>query len=201
MPALKRSSSALIARTGIGGLLLLTLASCASTTEPISPCCYTGNLALAHVEDVKLALADGNKVGFPQAFPGYQSQSGPFTTAFPFRKVEIAQVTHGALRPVLPQYDANENGNLEEPELTVLYIREAAIGLGLNVDHVATTDRTDALVLSAGETGGLVRYVNANMDRMAPAARDIFKKLELIGLEQRSKGSENDGRMNKIFVP
>ncbi len=195
------SSFALGARAGIGALMMVTLASCASTSEPVTPCCYTGDVALAHVEDVKLALTDGKEVAFRQAFPGYESQPGPFTTAFPFRKVEIARVTHGVLRPVLPQYDANDNGNLEEPELTVLYIREAALGLGLNVDHVATSDRADALVLSAGETGGLVRYVNTNMDRMAPASKDIFKKLELVGRELRNRGSENDGRMPKIIVP
>ena len=178
-----------------------TLASCASTTQPVQPCCYTGDVALAHVEDVKLTLTDGSRIGFAEAFPGYESQPGPFTTAVPFRKVEIAEVTFGALRPVLPQYDANDNGNLEEPELTVLYIREAALGMGLNVDYVATDNRADALVLSAGETGGLVRYVKANMDQMAPPAQDIFKKLELLGIKLRSKGSENDGRTNKIFVP
>ncbi len=201
MPLSGNSSFALGARAGIGALMMVTLVSCASTSEPLTPCCYTGNFALAHVEDVKLALTDGKEMGFRQAFPGYESQPGPFTTAFPFRKVEIARVTHAALRPVLPQYDANDNGNLEEPELTVLYIREAALGLGLNVDHVATSDRADALILSPGETGGLVRYVNANLDRMAPSQKDIFKKLELVGRELRNRGSENDGRMPKIFVP
>ena len=197
----KSSLRKTVGRTAIGAALLATLASCASTMELVPPCCYTGDVALAHVEDVKLTLSDGSRVGFTQAFPGYQSQTGPFTTAFPFRKVEIAEVTLGALRPVLPQYDANDNGNLEEPELTVLYIREAALGLGLNVDYVATDDRADALVLSAGEIGGLVRYVKANMDQMTPPARDIFKKMELLGIKLRSKGSENDGRTNKIFVP
>ncbi len=202
MSALHSSSFGTGARSVIGALLLTTLASCASTTEPIPPCCYTGEVALAHVRDVQLALADGNKIGFQQAFPGYATQSGVFTTGFPFNKVEIAQVTYGALRPVLPQYDANENGNLEQPELTVLYIREAALGLGLKVDHVATNDRVDALILSQGEIGGLVRYVDANFERMTAEAQDIFKKLKLVGLDQRSRGTENDNRkMKKIFIP
>ena len=189
-------------RAGTGALFLILLSSCASTTEPVPPCCYTGDVALAHVRDVQLALSDGNKVGFTQAFPGYEAQSGVFTTAFPFNKVEIAQVTYGALRPVLPQYDANGNGRLEQPELTVLYIREAALGLGLGVDYVAANERVDALVLSAGESGGLVRYVDGNLERMTPAARDIFKKLKMVGLDIRSKGSENDGRrMNKFLEP
>jgi hypothetical protein len=153
------------------------------------------------VRDVQLALSDGNKVGFLQAFPGYESQSGLFTTAFPFPEVEIAQITYAVLSSVLPQYDANENGNMEEPELTVLYIREAGLGLGLKVDHVATDKRVDALVLPAVETGGLVRYVNVNLDRMTPEARDIFNKLELVRIDLRSRGSENDGSDSLIIIP
>lgn len=196
------SSFALASRTGIGALLLISLTSCASTTEPIPPCCYTGDAELAHVRDVKLALSDGNKVSFPQAFPGYQAQSGVFTTAFPFDEVEISQVTYGALRPVLPQYDANDNGNLEQPELTVLYIREAALGLGLNVDHVATDKRVDALVLPTGEIGGLVRYVDGNVERMSPEAQGIFKKLAMVGIDLRSRGSESNGlEKSNVFVP
>ncbi len=201
MSASKSFSFEIGARTGICALLLTTLASCASTTEPIPPCCYTGEVELAYVRDVQLALSDGSKVGFLQAFPGYESQSGLFTTAFPFNEVEIAQVTYGVLRPVLPQYDANENGNLEEPELTVLYIREGALGLGLNVNHLTTDKRVDALVLPAGEVGGLVRYVNSNLDRMTPPAQDIFKKLKLVGIDLRGRGSENNGMDSTIFVP
>ncbi len=202
MSTLHSCSFALATRTGVCALLMMTLTSCASTTEPIPPCCYTGDAELAHVRDVQLALSDGENISFPEAFPGYQAQSGLFTTAFPFDKVEISQVTYGALRPVLPQYDANDNGNLEQPELTVLYIREAALGLGINVDHVATNKRVDALVLPTGEIGGLVRYVDGNLERMSPAARDIFKKLALVGIDLRSRGSENNGiEKNSVFVP
>lgn len=186
---------------GTGALLLLSLSSCAFTTEPIEPCCYKGDFELAHVRDVNLVLSDGSRVPFSQAFPGYQPQLGIFTTAFPFREVRISQVTYGALRPVLPQYDANESTVLQEPELTVLYIREAALGLGLNVDHLAANERVDALVLPASEIGGLVRYVNDNRSRMTPEAQQIFKELALVGIDQRSKGSENDGSDNMIVVP
>lgn len=186
----------------MGALLLIALSACASTTEPIPPCCYTGNVELAHVRDVQLALSNGERIQFSQAFPGYEPQSGMFTTAFPFNKVTIARVTYGALLPVLPQYDANGNGHLEEPELTILYIREAALGLGLNVDHMSVGDRVDALVLPAGEAGGLVRYVNGNVDRMTPSAQSIFQKLAWLGRDLRNQGSENDGReVDKMFVP
>jgi hypothetical protein len=188
-------------RAGVGALLLLTLSSCASTTEPVDPCCYKGEYQLAHVRDLNLVLADGSTVSFSQAFPGYQAQSGVFTTAFPFREVRISDVTYGALRPVLPQYDANQNAMLQEPELSVLYIREAALGLGLNVDHLATGNRVDALVLSTSEIGGLVRYVNDNLRGMTPEAQRIFGELALVGIDQRSRGSENDGSDSMIVVP
>ena len=66
---------------------------------------------------------------------------------------------------------------------------------------MATDKRVDALVLPAVETGGLVRYVNVNLDRMTPEARDIFNKLELVRIDLRSRGSENDGSDSLIIIP
>ncbi len=201
MSALKISSFRSGARAGIGALLLLGLVACASTSEPVPPCCYKGNYELGHVRDAQLALSDGKKLGFSQAFPSYQVQSSLFPTGFPFDRAEIAQVVYTPLQPVLPQYDANENGLLEEPELTVLYIREAALGLGLNDNHVEFENRrTGALVLPADEIGGLVRFVNGNVSRMTPSAQDIFQKLDWLGRDLRMRGSENNGNVN-IIIP
>ncbi len=180
--------------------LLLALSACGTTTEPVAPCCYTGEIRLARASDVYLALDNGGKVSFSQAFPGFEPQSGVFTTAFPFRKVEVSDVLYATLLPVLPQYDANGNGWIESPELTVLYIREAAIGLGHSVSYVGVNPRADALVLSKAETGALVRYVNDNRHRMTSAAQTVFRELDLVGRDQREKGSENDGRGNRPFI-
>lgn len=189
-------------RAAVAGVLSLFLSACAATTEPQPPCCYLGDVSLGHVHDLYLGLDDGRRLAFSEAFPGYSARTGFFTTSFPFRRVDIAQITYAALLPVLPQYDANGDGRLEEPELTVLYIREAALGVGHDVRHVGMNDRVDALVLPAGEVGGLVRYVNTHLDQMTPAAQNIFQKLKLVGRDQRRQGSENDGaRDRKLFVP
>jgi hypothetical protein len=180
--------------------LFLALSACGTTTEPLAPCCYVGEVTLARASDVYLELEDGRKTSFSRAFPGFEPQSGMFTTAFPFRTVAISDVLYAALLPVLPQYDANGDGRIQSPELTVLYIREAALGLGHGVRYVGVNPRVDALVLSKSETGALVRYVNDNRHRMTPAAQTVFRELDLVGLDLRQKGSENDGPEKKIYI-
>lgn len=178
-------------RSALAALVALTISACAVTTEPQPPCCYRGDLALAHVDEVYFSLENGNRLDFRQAFPGYEAQSGFFTTAFPFQEADIALVTYQSLLPVLAQYDANGDGRLQEPEITVLYLREAAVGLGHRVNHVGTNARTDALVLPKSESGGLVRYVGQNRSRMTPAAQKVFRDLENLGRDLRLDAPQN----------
>lgn len=189
------------ASAAIAVALSLLVSACASTSEPQPPCCYVGEVRLGHVQDVYLALDDGSRLAFTEAFPGYSAQSGFFNTAFPFNRVDISRITYAALLPVLPQYDANGDGRLEQPELTVLYIREAALGLGHDVRYVGTNERVDALVLPTGEIGGLVKYVNSRLEQMTPSARNVFQKLKLVGRDLRRKGSENDGQQDRRILP
>ena len=189
-------------RSLLAALVSLVLTACASVYEPRPPCCYTGDYKLAHASDVYLALEDGQRLGFHQAFPGYAPETGLFQTAFPFLELEIARVTYAALLPVLPQYDANGDGRIQEPELTVLYIREAALGLGHNVAHVGTNPRTDALVLPGSESGGLVRYVKSRLAQMTPEARAVFRDLVMVGQDLRLEGSEGpDKETDTDFTP
>lgn len=178
------------ARSLLAVLTSLVLTACAGVYEPRQPCCYTGDYQLARVSDVYLALENGQRLAFHQAFPGYAPETGLFQTAFPFLELEISRVTYAALLPVLPQYDANGDGRIQEPELTVLYIREAALGLGHNVAHVGTNPRTDALVLPSSESGGLVRYVKSRLPQMTPESRAVFRELVMAGQDLRLKGSE-----------
>lgn len=179
-------------RTGpllaVFGSLILT--ACAAGYEPTPPCCYTGDYKLAHVSDLYLALENGQRLDFAQAFPGYAPEDGLIQSSFPFIEVEISRVTYAALLPVLPQYDANGDGLIQEPELTVLYIREAALGLGHNVSHIGTNPRTDALVLSDHEAGGLVRYVKSHLSSMTPESQAVFRELVMVGQDLRLEGSE-----------
>ncbi len=186
-------------RAALVALLSLTISACASTTEPQPPCCYKGELTLGHVNQVYFSLENGNRLEFNSAFPGYAPQNGFFTRAFPFIEADIALVTYQSLLPILPQYDANGDGRIQEPELTVLYLREAAIGLGHRVNHVGVNPRTDALILPKTESGGLVRYVDQNLSRMTPAAKKVFRDLENLGRDLRLDAPQNGD--DKLLIP
>jgi hypothetical protein len=174
------------------------LLACASSTDIRKPCCYTGDVTLAKLASVHLVLKDGTQLPFETAFVGFESQTGLFTTTFPDRKISIAQVTYASLIPVLPVYDANEDGWLQTPELTVLYIREAAIGMGHEVDYIGVNPRVSALTTSAGDFGGLMEYVKGNEAAMSEQARQIFSDLERVGEDWLRRGSENS---DSIWVP
>lgn len=161
--------------------LAFGLSACAGSGAPRPPCCYQGDLTLARAADVYLSLKSGQKIGFSQAFPGFAPRPGLLAPQLPFFNAEISTVTFGALFPLLPQYDANQDGFIQEPELIVLYIREAAIGLGHDVSHVGVNPRVGALVLPAAEVSGLVQFVNDNHSRMSADARGMFRDLVLLG--------------------
>jgi hypothetical protein len=85
------------------------------------------------------------------------------------------------------------------PEIGVLYLREGALGMGHQVDHLAVGgQRVDAITTSTSDVGGLMRYLNARMDTLTPEAQAIFRDLERVGLDIRQRGSENGNRTSKI---
>jgi hypothetical protein len=149
----------------------------------------------AHLGDVYLATADGKRLEFPAVFKGFEPQTGFLTTALPFRKVAVADIIYEAVAPAAKYYDANANNNgwLEGPELLVLFIRESAIGLGHPVDHVGVNPRINALATSPGDTGGLMEFVKRNSSSMSEDARKIFRDIERIGIDRRSRGSGGQG--------
>ena len=169
-----------------GSLILLT--ACASTTDLVRDCCYSGKAALTRIEKVQFVMPDGHQVPFGDLNSEFQPQTGLFTSAFDFRKVDIARVTFAPLLPVLPRYDANKDGHLEEPEITVMYIREAAIGLGYEVDHLAVDGvRADAVTVARADVGGLVSYIKYRRDSMTLEAQAIFQDLERVGIDLRTQ--------------
>jgi hypothetical protein len=163
-------------------LLTAWLAGCAGTTAVVPPCCYVGEVTLARLEQVDVVLHDGSRIPVPQALPGYTPEPGLITRPLPFDHADIALVVYQTLRPVLPLYDANRDGFLEGPELTVLYLREAALGLGHDVDHLAVDGRrVRALQTATADIGGLMRFVAANQSRMKPEQRAVFRDLPRLG--------------------
>ena len=88
------------------------------------------------------------------------------------------------MRTVLPEYDANEDRILQEPELTALYVREAARGLGYPVVvRIDPSGSNGAIATSRADVSALVRFVERHVHEMAPPQRKIFRDLYWIGIE------------------
>jgi hypothetical protein len=181
---------------------ILSLLSACSTTSLVADCCYDGEAALTRIEGVDLVMADGTSRPFTDVYAGFEPQSGTFTKPFDFRKVRFSLITYDALAVVLPLYDANDDGVLLEPEITVMYIREGAIGMGHSVDHLAVNGkRASAITVARADVGGLMSYIHAHRDQMTPESQAIFRDLERVGLDIRQEGSEGPDRQRRKIIP
>ena len=164
-------------------VLAITLAGCRASTNLVRPCCYEGDAALLHLADTKLVLEDGATVAFGDVFPGFSADSDSFARVFPFEKADIGLVTFASLRDVLPRYDANDDRILEEPELTALYVQEAARGLGYPVVRIEPSGGNGAIATSRADVSGLVRFVERHVHEMAKPQQRIFRDLYWLGIE------------------
>lgn len=170
---------------------MLLGAGCAAPNALTRPCCYEGELTLAHLKDVRFVMNDKSELEFGRVFKGYKAQDRAVPTAFPFRRVSYTGLAYDVLSVVFPEYDANQNRFIEGPELTVLYLREGAIGMGFPVSHLEVDGiRVRALQTSDGEVGGLVGFVNANRDRMSRDAQALFDEIEHLATQIRRRGAE-----------
>ncbi len=182
-------------RAILAATLAIVLAGCGSTNEIERPPSYVGDVAEAHLDEIYLAAPGGKQVPFMEVFKGFEPETSYFTTPLPFRKIAVADIVYAAAKPVAEYYDAkaNNNGYLEGPELLVLYIRESAIGLGQEVEYLGVNPRFDALATTAAETGGFMKFVKANKGRMTEATQKMFKDIEQIGLDRRTRGGGGGG--------
>ncbi len=189
--------------TRVHGRLLvaasLFLGACVGSTSLIKSCCYEGDAALVHLDRVQFVAPDGTTSTFDDIYPGFMPQDSFATKSFPFRKVNNALITYDSLTVILYLYDANKNGFLEEPEITVLYLREGALGMGHKVDHLTVDGkRVDAIMTSRSDVGGLMRYLDARMDSLTPEVQAEFRDMERVGLDIIQRGSEGPDRQKKI---
>ena len=164
-------------------VLAIALAGCKPSANLVRPCCYKGEVALAHLADTKLVLEDGATIEFGDAFPDFSADSDSFARVFPFEKADIGLVTFASLREVLPRYDANDDRILEEPELTALYVQEAARGLGYPVVRIEPNGGNGAIATSRADVSGLVRFVERHVHEMAKPQQRIFRDLYWLGIE------------------
>ena len=164
-------------------VLAMTLAGCKPSTNLVKPCCYDGDVALTHLGDTHLTLEDGATVAFGDVFSGFIADTDHFGRVFPFKKADIGLVTFASLRDLLPKYDANGDRVLEGPELTALYVQEAARGLGYPVVGIEPSGGDGAIATSRADVSALVRFVERHAHEMARPQQRIFRDLYWLGLE------------------
>ena len=163
--------------------LAIVLAGCVASANLTKPCCYKGDVVLVHLADTRLTLEDGATVAFGDVFPDFGADPPWLARGFPFEKADIGLVTFASLREVLPKYDANEDRILQRPELTALYVQEAARGLGYPVVGIDPGGGNGVIVPSRADVSALVHFVERHAREMAPPQRKIFRDLYWLGLE------------------
>jgi len=164
-------------------MLAIALAGCGASTNLVRPCCYKGDVAITHLADTRLTLEDGTTVDFVDIFSGFRPHSAALARVFPFEKADIGLVTFASLRDTLPKYDANGDRILEKPELTTLYVQEAARGLGYPVVRIEPSGGSGAIATSRADESALVRFVERHLQEMAKPQRRMFRDLYWLGLE------------------
>ena len=113
----------------LAAVMLLT--GCAGSNDQIVPdCCYQGSITAARLSDLPMKLDEGGSVPVSQALDGFRPMPGFGGSRYPVREVDLRLVIESDMAPIFNSYDANRSTHVEQPELTVLYLIEAARGLG-----------------------------------------------------------------------
>ena len=87
-------------------------------------------------------------------------------------------------------YDANENGFIEEPELNVLYMEELARGLDHPIERLGAEKCLRAVFEPPGDIDGLIRLANRHRSKMTADARKTFDEMDLLRILFRLDGTE-----------
>ena len=181
-------------RTSLTAAWFLAVALMLVTWSPMSSaslrCCYNGDVVDMQAADVEVKLEDGRTVSFRELFPDFTSSSSFFPLFYPVYRLDIARVVYAHLAIKFIDYDANDNGFIEEPELNVLFMEEAARGLDHPVAQLGGDSRLRAIFVPPGDIDGLIRLVNRRRSDMKPDARKTFEEIELLRRDFRLDGTE-----------
>ena len=176
---------------------VLVLGAWAPKSSASLRCCYSGDSIELQAADVEVKLEDGRMVSFGELFPDFTPSTSFFTLMYPVYRLDIARVVYPHLATKFIEYDANENGFIEEPELTVLFMQEAARGLDQPIAQLGGERRLRAIFVSAGDIDGLIRLVNRRRSEMKPATRKTFDEIDLRWRDGRldgtAPGEQGDG--------
>jgi hypothetical protein len=177
----------------------LVLGAWSPTSSATLRCCYTGDVTDVQATTVEVKLEDGRTVPFGELFPDFKESSTFFPLFYPVYRLDIARVVYAHLAVKFIDYDANDNGFIEEPELNVLFMEEAARGLDLPVKHLGGENRLRAVFVSPGDIDGLIRLVNSRRSEMTPEARKTFDEIDLLRIDFRLDGTEPGEQGDKWF--
>jgi hypothetical protein len=181
--------------------IVLLLGAWSPQSAAILKCCYKGDAVELRLVDIQLKLENGRESSFGEVFSDFESSTSFFTLTYPVFKLDIARVVYPHLAVKFTDYDANDNGVIENPELTVLYIEEAARGLGQPIAQLGGERRLRAIFASAGDIDGLIRLVNRRRAEMVPDARKTFDEIDLLRIDFRIDGTEPGERGDGAFSP
>lgn len=166
------------------------LAAWLPTSSASLRCCYHGETVELQLATVDVKLEDGKTVAFGEIFPDFKPSTSFFTQFFPVYRLDIARVVFANLALKFHQYDANKNGFIEEPELTVLYMEEAVRGIDRPISHLGGKRRLRAVFASNADIDGLIELVDRHRAKMNAAARLTFEELDLLRIDFRLDGTQ-----------
>lgn len=166
------------------------LAGCATSTTPVPHCCYAGEQVTTRLEALELRTEDGRTLRFSEVFVGFAPQESLFMRTLPFNEVQGHELEFARLQPLLPLYDANRDGQLEKPEVLVLYAREAARATGTRIRHFGADLPIRAISAPPADVGGLVGWVQARRANMDAEGQALFRDLERLGRDLRTRTNE-----------
>ena len=164
-------------------------------------CCYSGDVVHSPAVDVEVKLKDGKTVSFGELFPDFETSTSFFKRMYPVYRLDIARVVYPHLAVKFIEYDANNNGHIEEPELNVLYMEEAARGLDHPVTQLGGSARVRAVFVPPGDIDGLIRLVERHRADMKPDARKTFDEIELLRIDFRLDGTVPGEQGNGLYSP
>ena len=170
--------------------LAATLAGCASSTTPVPPCCYRGEVTTARFEALELTMENGERKNLVDAIAGFKAQDGLFFAALPFEQVERSDMYFASLEPLLDIYDSNGDGMLEQPEVLVLYVTEALLATGTPVRHLGGDTPIGAISAPNADVGAMVQWAESRRSTMNSKGQQIFSDLERLGLDLRNRGGD-----------
>lgn len=194
MPVMKmlRRTMAVVALTALSG--------CASNTTPVPPCCYEGAVTTARLGDLDVRTADGRTMKAVDGLPGFTPDLRLFSLTLPFSEVESQDVIYASLIPLIAIYDANGNTVLEQPEIIVLHVLEAMRATGVEARHLESDSPVWALSAPNADVGGLMNWIRTHRDSMSEEGQLIFRDLELLGQDLRTRGKENGDDGAEIWI-